>query len=80
MPGARSAVYTQKQYGMQPSSMQSLPEDLRISREHALLGHYDLAMASHSSSIKNIKVHLTTIADANARRQWIKVSNNNVHS
>lgn len=53
-------------------SIQDLPEKLRISRECALLGNYEEALAHHSLAVKQIKVHLDTTTEAGTRRQWIK--------
>lgn len=54
------------------NSIQDIPEKLRISRECALLGNYEEALAHHSLVVKQIKVHLDTTTEAGTRRQWIK--------
>ncbi|KAJ3204896.1 Katanin p60 ATPase-containing subunit A1 [Entophlyctis luteolus] len=53
----------------------TLPADLQICRECALLGNYDLALIYFDAIIQTVSVHIRSLSNPELKEQWIATKN-----
>ena len=53
-------------------SQAALLDEMKMSREHALLGNYEASLVYFDGVVAKIMQHLRTVDDAHVRAQWLK--------
>eukprot|EP00163_Fabomonas_tropica_P034883 TRINITY_DN9940_c0_g1_i1.p1 TRINITY_DN9940_c0_g1~~TRINITY_DN9940_c0_g1_i1.p1 ORF type:complete len:577 (-),score=136.85 TRINITY_DN9940_c0_g1_i1:103-1833(-) len=58
---------------MSSSFIEGIPEQMKMSREYALLGNYDAASVYTQGVISQIQQHIKTVSDPMLRDKWLKM-------
>ena len=56
------------------SALSDMENQMKMSREHALLGNYEASLVYFDGVVAQIQQHLRTLDDPHLRQQWLRAT------